>query len=75
MVAVADLVRSIAGDKKDAAQTRLVRMAAAVRAFASGYAAAAIIYVNAGVYCFLLPPLLGIGTLMFRMAAFEGDVR
>ena len=25
--------------------------------------------------CFLIPPLLGLGTLVFRMTAYEGDVR
>ena len=75
MIDIADLVRGIDGDKKAAAWTRLVRMAAAVLAFASGCAAGAIFYAKAGVYCFLLPPLLGIGTLTLRMAAFEGDVR
>jgi uncharacterized membrane protein YoaK (UPF0700 family) len=75
MIDMADLVRGIPADKKDAAQTRLVRMTAAVLAFASGCAVAAVLYKEAGVYCFLVPPILGAGTLMFRMTAFPGDVR
>jgi uncharacterized membrane protein YoaK (UPF0700 family) len=62
-------------DKKDAAQARLARMSVSVLAFASGCAAAAQSYSLAGVYCFLVPPLLGASTLVFRMGAFEGDIR
>ncbi len=75
MIDVADFMRGMPAEKKDAARPRLQRMTAAVVAFASGCTAAAIMYARAGVYCFLVPPLLGVGTLMFRMAAFEGDVR
>lgn len=75
MIDVADLMRGLPMDKKDAAQTRLVRMSVSVPAFASGCAAAAVSYSLAGVYCFLVPPLLGASTLLFRMAAFEGDIR
>jgi uncharacterized membrane protein YoaK (UPF0700 family) len=75
MIDLADFMRGMPAEKKDAARPRLLRMAAAVMVFASGCAAAAIIYARAGVYCFLVPPLLGVGTLMFRMAAFEGDGR
>jgi uncharacterized membrane protein YoaK (UPF0700 family) len=75
MIDVAELGWGVPSDKKDAARARLTRMTASVCAFAFGCAAAAIFYALAGVYCFLVPPLLGAGTLMFRMAAFEGDVR
>jgi uncharacterized membrane protein YoaK (UPF0700 family) len=75
MIDVADLTRGLPLEKKDAVQARLVRMSVSVLAFASGCAAAAVAYSLAGVYCFLVPPLLGASTLLFRMAAFEGDVR
>jgi uncharacterized membrane protein YoaK (UPF0700 family) len=76
MIDVADLTRGLLPmDKKDATHARLVRMSVSVLAFASGCAAAAAAYSLAGVYCFLVPPLLGASTLVFRMAAFEGDVR
>ncbi len=75
MIDVADLLRGLPMDKKGPAQARLVRMSVSVLAFASGCAAAAVSYSLAGVYCFLVPPMLGAGTLAFRMAAFEGDVR
>jgi uncharacterized membrane protein YoaK (UPF0700 family) len=75
MIDLADLMRGLSKDKKDAAHARLVRMSVAVLAFASGCAAAAMFYSLAGVYCFLVPPVLGASTLLFRMAALEGDIR
>lgn len=70
MIDIADLIRMPA-DKKVAVRTRLAGMTAAVLAFAFGCAAAALIYTRSGVYCFLVPPVLGVGTLLFRVAAFE----
>jgi uncharacterized membrane protein YoaK (UPF0700 family) len=75
MIDVTDLMRGLPLDRKDAAQARLVRMTVSVIAFASGCAAAAMLYSRTGVYCFLMPPLLGASTLAFRMAALEGDIR
>jgi uncharacterized membrane protein YoaK (UPF0700 family) len=74
MIDLADSMRGIPAEKKDAVRPRLQRMTAAIVAFASGCAAAAIIYAQVGVYCFLVPPLLGVGTLMFRMVPFEGGL-
>ena len=75
MIDVTDLTRGLPADKKQVARTRLARMTAAVFAFAFGCAAAALIYSRAGVHCFIVPPLLGVGTLMLRTGAFEGDTR
>jgi uncharacterized membrane protein YoaK (UPF0700 family) len=75
MIDIADLLRSLPSDKTEIAQARLVRMVVSVLAFASGCAGAALLFSLTGVYCFLVPPMLGITTLLFRMAAFEGDVR
>jgi uncharacterized membrane protein YoaK (UPF0700 family) len=75
MIDLTDLLRGMPQDKGAAARGRLVRMAAAVLAFGCGCAAAAILYDRTGVYCFLVPPLLGLGTLTFRMTAFESTSR
>jgi uncharacterized membrane protein YoaK (UPF0700 family) len=75
MIDIADLAHSLPADKAMAARDRLARMSAGVLAFAFGCAAAALLYSRAGIYCFLVPPLLGLGTLMFRLAAFEGGAR
>jgi uncharacterized membrane protein YoaK (UPF0700 family) len=71
MIDVADLLRHPEADKKDAARIRLIRAAASVFAFALGCAAAALCFAKAGVYCFLVPPILGLGTLLKPLAAFE----
>jgi uncharacterized membrane protein YoaK (UPF0700 family) len=71
MIDVADLLRHPEADKKDAARTRLIRMTASVLAFAIGCAAAALCFAKAGVYCFLVPPILAFATLLNPLAAFE----
>lgn len=75
MIDVADLMRNIPADKKDVTRARFTRMTASVLAFALGCAIAALFYTLAGMYCFLVPPLLGIIMLMSRLADFEGDAR
>jgi uncharacterized membrane protein YoaK (UPF0700 family) len=71
MIDVADLTRGLPTDKKDAAQARLARMIVSVSAFASGCAAAAMLYSSVGVYCFLVPPVMGAGILLFNMTPVE----
>ena len=75
MIDVTDLTRDLPADQKQVARTRLARMMASVLAFAFGCAAAALIYSRTGVYCFAVPPLLGIGALMLSTGAFPGDTR
>jgi uncharacterized membrane protein YoaK (UPF0700 family) len=71
MIDVADLLKHPEADKKDAARVRLKRMTASVLALAVGCAAAALVFAKAGVYCFLVPPILEFGALLMRLAAFE----
>jgi uncharacterized membrane protein YoaK (UPF0700 family) len=75
MINVADLIHGLPVDIKRAVQAKLLSMSVSVFAFASGCAAAAVLYSRISVYCFLVPPLLGATSLMFRMAALEGDIR
>lgn len=72
MIDVADLFGPAI--KRGAARPRIARLSASVVAFAAGCGAAALLYARTGVYCFLVPPLLGAGTLMFRMQAFGSDL-
>jgi uncharacterized membrane protein YoaK (UPF0700 family) len=74
MIDIADLTHGLPADKAEAARARLTRMVASMVAFALGCTTAALLHARAGIYCFLMPPLLGIGTLMFRMAPFESAV-
>jgi len=75
MIDVADLLRGVPAGEKVAVRARLTRMTAAVLAFASGCAAAALFYFLVGVYCFLLPPLLAVGTLMLPAVPGEEGVQ
>jgi len=75
MIDVADLMRNMPADKKGVTRARFTRMTASVLAFALGCAVAALFYTLTGMYCFLVPPLLGIITLMSRLADFESDAR
>ncbi len=75
MIDAADLMRNLPTDQKNAARDRLARMTANVIAFASGCAAAALLFARVSTYCFLIPPLLGLSTLALRMAVLERDIR
>jgi uncharacterized membrane protein YoaK (UPF0700 family) len=75
MIDIADMARDMPDDKRRIARARLGRMTASVVAFASGCATAALFYARAGIYCFIIPPLLGVGTLMLRMETLEGEGR
>jgi len=75
MVDLADLSRADPLDSQSARRSRLKRMTASVVAFGSGCAAAALIFSQVGVLCFLVPPVLGMCTLMFRLTAFDGEIK
>jgi uncharacterized membrane protein YoaK (UPF0700 family) len=72
MIDVADLLGPV--DKQAPAKSRISRLTASVIAFALGCGVAALLYARSGVYCFLLPPILGATTLMFHMQAFGSDL-
>lgn len=75
MIDLADLARANTKDRENPRRTRLRRMTASLVAFAFGCAAAALTFSQVGVLCFLVPPVLGIYTLMFRLAAFEAEMK
>ena len=47
---------------------RLAQMSTNVLVFAIGCGAAALLYTRLGVWCFVLPPILGILSLVLRLA-------
>jgi uncharacterized membrane protein YoaK (UPF0700 family) len=59
MLDLADLLRRTAPEAAAVIRPRLRRLGSAVAAFAFGCAAAAFAYHSAGVWCFVLPPVLG----------------
>jgi uncharacterized membrane protein YoaK (UPF0700 family) len=58
MIDLADLMRGVPADARNAIRLRLSRMSGSVAAFAAGCAAAAPIYAKQDVWCFLLPPIV-----------------
>jgi uncharacterized membrane protein YoaK (UPF0700 family) len=74
MIDIADMARSMPSEMKRDARARMTRMTASVIAFGSGCAAAALFYARDGIYCFIIPPLLGAGTIVLGMAALESEV-
>jgi len=66
MIDLADLMRGVPADARAAIAARLSRMSGSVAAFAAGCAAAALIYAKQGIWCFLIPPIVGACTLWVR---------
>jgi uncharacterized membrane protein YoaK (UPF0700 family) len=64
MLDVADRIRGVPEEQRAALDGRLKRMSFAVLAFAIGCAAGALLYAFGGMWCFAVPPLLGVAALM-----------
>ena len=63
MIDLADLLKGEGGAARTEALGRLRRMVPAIVTFAIGCAAAALAYVALGMWCFALPPVIGLLTL------------
>jgi uncharacterized membrane protein YoaK (UPF0700 family) len=74
MLDLADLLRTKSTEPKNPRRARLQRMTASVVAFAGGCAGAALMFSQVGVLCFLVPPVLGMCTLMFRLTQYDGEI-
>jgi uncharacterized membrane protein YoaK (UPF0700 family) len=66
MIDIADLLRGLTPEARAVSVARLKRMSAAVGGFALGCAAAALLFLLCGVYCFLVPPLLALTAIMIH---------
>ncbi|HJV03101.1 MAG TPA: YoaK family protein [Burkholderiaceae bacterium] len=64
MIDLADLLGGVVGEVRQAAIGRLRKMIPALVAFAAGCALAALGYVAMGMWCFALPPLIAVLTVM-----------
>jgi uncharacterized membrane protein YoaK (UPF0700 family) len=69
MIDLADLIRGVPADARQAIGVRLARMSGSVTAFAVGCACAALLYAQQGVWCFLVPPLVGVFALWLKEPA------
>jgi uncharacterized membrane protein YoaK (UPF0700 family) len=68
MIDLADMLRASQPENAASPRPRLLGMAVNIAVFAAGCAAAALLYAGVGVWCFAVPPLLGIGSLVMRCA-------
>jgi len=62
MIDIADMIRGVQGDARDAIRSRLRRMCIAVASFAAGAAAGALLFHAIGSWCFALPPVVALLT-------------
>jgi uncharacterized membrane protein YoaK (UPF0700 family) len=69
MIDLADLVRGATPEQQLLIRPRLHRLCTGIVAFAAGCAAAALAYALYGVWCFLVPPVVGLCALCLREAA------
>lgn len=74
MIDVADVLRGVKPEQRATVIGRLKRMGANVGAFALGCGAAALLFVAVGGWCFVVPPIVGLATVLMRLEAFRGDV-
>jgi uncharacterized membrane protein YoaK (UPF0700 family) len=63
MIDLADLLRPQSPEASATVRARLRRLSASVAAFAIGCSTAALLFALRGVWCFLVPPILGLCTL------------
>jgi len=55
------------GEESDQSPSRLVRMSTNVLVFATGCGAAALLYARFGIWCFVLPPIIGFFSIIIRL--------
>jgi uncharacterized membrane protein YoaK (UPF0700 family) len=67
MIDVADMMRVTSPEARAALLARLKRMSAAVGGFGLGCAAAALFFLLAGVWCFVVPPILALFAMMIHV--------
>jgi uncharacterized membrane protein YoaK (UPF0700 family) len=66
MIDLADMVHPPTVENVSAPGARLLAMSTNIVVFAAGCAAAALLYAHVGVWCFVVPPVLGIVTPFLR---------
>jgi uncharacterized membrane protein YoaK (UPF0700 family) len=72
MIDLADMMQAPRQENAERPGARLRGMSANIAVFATGCAAAALLYARIGVWCFVVPPVLGMAALFLRTAG-EGN--
>lgn len=73
MIDIADLMHGEAGEQHKQAKSRLSRMLGSVVAFALGCTAAALLYAYAGMWSFVVPPVIAFSTLFLQEARASSE--
>jgi uncharacterized membrane protein YoaK (UPF0700 family) len=73
MIDLADMIQAPKPETTEHPGARLWRMSTNIALFATGCAAAAILYAHVGVWCFVVPPVLGFLTLFLRVTIAENE--
>jgi uncharacterized membrane protein YoaK (UPF0700 family) len=68
MIDIADIIRGLDPDKREATWARLRHMSVAVASFACGAAAAALLLKTIGTWCFAVPPIVALWVSMTAKA-------
>jgi uncharacterized membrane protein YoaK (UPF0700 family) len=69
MIDLADMIQAPKSENAERPGARLLAMSTNIAVFAAGCAAAAVLYAYIGVWCFVVPPVLGFAALLLRMEA------
>jgi uncharacterized membrane protein YoaK (UPF0700 family) len=67
MIDLADMIQAPKSENTERPGARLLAMSINLAMFAAGCAAAAVLYAHVGVWCFVVPPVLGFVALFVRM--------
>jgi uncharacterized membrane protein YoaK (UPF0700 family) len=74
MIDLADMVQAPKSETTERPSARLLAMSTNIAVFAIGCATAAVLYAHVGVWCFVVPPVLGFASLFLRIAVV-GDAK
>lgn len=72
MIDLSDLFQRLSSDATEATRSRLKKLSASVLVFALGCAIAAIGYVYFELWCFAIPPVIALGTVLAQPRAADG---
>jgi uncharacterized membrane protein YoaK (UPF0700 family) len=73
MIDLADMIQAPRPESSERPGVRLLGMSTNIVVFAAGCAAAALLYARIGVWCFVLPPVLGFAAMFLRVASAKTE--
>jgi uncharacterized membrane protein YoaK (UPF0700 family) len=74
MIDLADMIQPPRPESTERPGVRLLGMSTNIVVFAAGCAAAALLYARIGVWCFVLPPVLGFAAMFLRVASTKNEL-